>query len=212
MHTYKDFKGHKANPNAIHYRIGSTCLIVLLTISVWYLGFGIELQKEEVNPDAWQYSTRQIIPAIDAPPPAPKVSAADAPTVVFGILTHPLNFDRRNKQRKIWLNKLPKGYIYRYIVGNPDSIKWTAAYTRDDFNKEMETHGDILVHGDYKEYYYTTFEKVLFGMKWGRGFYNPDVGHSQYYIKVDDDIYIEAPKMLGWFRSRPRDETRLYWS
>ena len=211
MHSYEDLKGHRSSRNAIYYRAGSAFLIIMLTIAVWYVGSHLEFQKKEVSPDAWQYQAASGLSYKPEPAPAPKVSVAAAPTVVFGILTHPLNYERRNKQRQVWLSKLPNGYIYKYIVGNPEKTQWTDKFTRDDFDAEMERYGDILIHYDYEEYYYTTFEKVVFGMKWGRGFYNPDVGHSQYYVKVDDDIYIDAPKMLDWFRSRPRDEVKLYW-
>lgn len=136
------------------------------------------------------------------------------PTVVIAILTHPFNSARREKQRMEWLSELPADFTYRFVVGNLDKIAWDKNRTRNAFKQEMLDNKDIVVFDEYVEKYETIFDKVIHSLKWARQFKNPSnvEYQSQYFVKTDDDIYIDTPKMIDWFRARDRaTEKSLYW-
>ena len=176
-------------------------LVLLIIATVEYcLNMG---QPETPNQN---HAPQQFSTAVEIPD-------SDKPKVVIAILTHPFNSARREKQRMEWLSELPPDFKYKFVVGNLDKINWDKNRTRNEFKQEMQANQDIVVFDEYKEEYFTIFDKVIQSLKWAKQFKHSDKidYESQYFVKTDDDIYIDTPKMVDWFRQRDRNEKQLYW-
>lgn len=149
-------------------------------------------------------------------------------TLFVFILSAVENFELRQTQRRSgMLNNLPPNVSYKYIIGDkqcrvPTNLRATpyvcfGGGPTDEFDKrieendwklirEMKKYGDILLV-DMVDYYRALPKKVKIAFKWGL-----EHTTAKWFLKIDDDIFFNAEKIINGVSELNPDETILIGS
>ena len=80
--------------------------------------------------------------------------------------------------------------------------RWADNKTRHAIIQEKNEHSDIVV-GDFEDSYKNLTRKILFGLKWMSIY----CGEADYILKVDEDIYVNIPKLVDILAENPANMT-----
>ena len=103
-------------------------------------------------------------------------------------------FSRNNTVNSLFRSKIIK---LAFLLG-----RWTDNKTKHDVLKEKKEFGDIIV-GDFEDSYKNLTRKILFGLKWMSIY----CGEADFILKVDEDIYINIPKLVDTLTRHPANMT-----
>ena len=113
------------------------------------------------------------------------------------------SFNRRQTIRKTW------GKILHSQVNNDFKTFFAVGYSTDKdimkkVNEESHIYKDIIF-GDFKEIFYNLPYKVEIGFEWAYKHCSYD-----YYLKVDDDVFVNVPNLLLFTALRHTPKKTLY--
>ena len=80
--------------------------------------------------------------------------------------------------------------------------QWTDNRTRHFIIQEKKKHGDIVV-GNFEDSYKNLTRKILLGLKWMSVY----CAEADYILKVDEDIYVNIPKLVEILTEKPANMT-----
>ncbi|XP_046579069.1 beta-1,3-galactosyltransferase 5-like [Haliotis rubra] len=117
---------------------------------------------------------------------------ASSLTVVIVVCSHPEHVQLRQTIRATWGNDVKHlgGAAIVFLVGTTTDGSW-----QELIRREVVIHGD-LVQVDVVEDYRNLSRKVIKGMDW----VVQNVPRTRYYMKCDDDIYLNVPYLLSELR------------
>ena len=126
--------------------------------------------------------------------------------LVFAIPSDPRHVELRRTIRNTWSNITSWGSSLSRIDDRHKRFKLMFIFGSEhkfnkNFEKELELHGDdMFIIDGLKDNYSTLKDKVLWGMKKALQSYD-----FTYFIKTDDDIVVNLPKLLTDLRKLPTD-------
>lgn len=117
---------------------------------------------------------------------------ASSLTLIIVVCSHPEHVQLRQTIRATWGNDVKHlgGAEVVFLVGATTDGSW-----QELIRREMVIHGD-LVQVDIVEDYRNLSRKVIKGMDW----VVRNVPRTRYYMKCDDDVYLNVPFLLSELR------------
>ncbi|XP_018019199.1 beta-1,3-galactosyltransferase 1 [Hyalella azteca] len=119
----------------------------------------------------------------------------------IAVLSSADHFEARNAIRRTWgsgQSLAPLRARLAFFLAAPQQ-----ALVQRQIESEAETYGDIIQE-DFRDTYLNLTLKSVMALKWAQS----HCVQAQYFMKTDDDIYVNAPKLMAFLRelSRTRDD------